>query len=548
MRAFTQLYFDLDQTNKTSAKLKCLRTYFSRVSDEDAAWALFFLIGQRIMRLVKLKDLKLWASEYSGFSDWMLAECYDHVGDLAETLALLTHADAETDTDTDTDTALANSRIEEGFSDFIEKSLIPLRDLEPEMQGERIQSLWRQMSRSECLVFNKLITGGFRVGVSKTLVIKALAENAGLDPALMAHQLMGQWEPSAEQFRALFDVDLAKRDVGKPFPFCLAYPLEFKEGESLDLVLGASEDWQCEPKWDGIRAQMIYRDRQCILWSRGEQLLNEQVPELSEAIQSCERSFVLDGELLAWDLKKDSVQSFSDLQIRLGRKKVSAQIQQSVPVIFMAYDLLELEGSDLRSMGMFDRRKHLEDLMASLDCSLLRLSPVFDASLGWEAMARERMQSRERRVEGLMLKHGQAAYISGRKKGLWWKWKVEPYTADAVLVYAQQGHGRRAGVFSDYTFSIWKGDQLVPFCKAYSGLSDAEMQSVDRWIRSNTVSKHGPVRVVKPELVFEIAFEGVQESSRHKSGIAVRFPRIHRWRRDKPTSEADSLDTIRTLL
>ena len=236
-----------------------------------------------------------------------------------------------------------------------------------------------------------------------------------------------------------------------------------------------------------------------------------------------------------------------DLQIRLGRKK-SVPDSAIGSVIFMAYDLLELEGSDLRSMGTFERRKRLEDLMASLDCSLLRLSPVFDASLGWEAMARERMQSRERRVEGLMLKHGQAAYISGRKKGLWWKWKVEPYTADAVLVYAQQGHGRRAGVFSDYTFSIWKGDQLVPFCKAYSGLSDAEMQSVDRWIRSNTVSKHGPVRVVKPKLVFEIAFEGVQESSRHKSGIAVRFPRIHRWRRDKPSSEADSLDTIRTLL
>lgn len=540
MRAFTQLFFALDQTNKTSVKLQCLRDYFANASEEDAAWALFFLMGQRIKRLVKMSDLKQWATQYSAFPDWMLAECYDHVGDLAETLALLTHGDSDRD--------CTNSPMEEGLSAFIVHALMPLRGLEPEIQGERIVALWDHMDESMCLVFNKLLTGGFRIGVSKTLVIRALAENAGLDPAVMAHQLMGQWEPSAEHFRALLNTDPAQREVGKPFPFCLAYPLEIEEGEALDLVLGSSQEWQFEPKWDGIRAQMIYRSGQCILWSRGEQLLNEQVPEIPEAIQSCEQSFVLDGELLAWDLEKDSVQSFSDLQMRLGRKKVSAEIQRRVPVIFMAYDLLEQNGSDIRSMGTFERRKRLENLTLSLDCSLLRLSPILDASLGWEAMALERMQSREKSVEGLMLKHGQAAYTAGRKKGVWWKWKVEPYTADAVLVYAQQGHGRRAGVFSDYTFSIWKGEELVPFCKAYSGLSDAEMQSVDRWIRSNTVSRHGPVRVVKPDLVFEIAFEGVQDSTRHKSGIAVRFPRIHRWRKDKLPKEADSLETIRALL
>jgi DNA ligase-1 len=540
MRAFTNLYFELDRTNKTKAKLRILRDYFLSVSDEDAAWALFFLMGQRLKRLVKTSDLKRWASDSCGFPDWMIADCYDHVGDLAETLALLVHAK--------TKVSHLESKVEAGLSDFVSSALLPLRGLGAAVQGERIQSLWNRMDCAMGFVFNKLITGGFRVGVSKTLVIKALAEIAEVDPAVMAHQLMGNWEPSGANYRALLSGDASKQETGKPYPFCLAYPLEIKKEERLDLLLGAASDWQIEPKWDGIRAQMIHRDQECILWSRGEQLLNEQIPELASVVLESEGAFVLDGEVLAWDFESDVVRSFSDLQMRLGRKKVTAEIQESVPIIFMAYDLLEEGGVDVRSLGTFERRKRLERLFASLGSPLFRLSPTLEFVGGWDAIAAERLKSREKRVEGLMLKHGESAYGVGRKKGTWWKWKVEPYTVDAVLVYAQQGHGRRAGVFSDYTFSIWKGDTLVPFCKAYSGLSDVEMKSVDRWIRSNTVSKHGPVRVVQPDLVFEIAFEGVQESSRHKSGIAVRFPRIHRWRKDKLAKDADTLDSVRALL
>ena len=436
------------------------------------------------------------------------------------------------------------------LSELIENYLIPLKAMEPEAQSKRIVQLWSKMDFSMALVLNKLITGGFRVGVSKSLVIKALAKNASVDPAVMAHKLMGQWEPSEVNFKNLFVKKSTQDEVLRPYPFCLAYPLEVKEGESLSMILGDSNEWQIEPKWDGIRAQIIVRKGARVIWSRGEQLLNEQLPEIEDALKAYhdEQSFVLDGEILAWDFENDKVRSFADLQKRLGRKKVSKAILEEIPVVFMAYDLLEIDSVDLRAKSTSERRDVLEKWLPSIETSVMRLSPIYDASRGWEAMAEVRSHSREESIEGLMLKQKTAIYSVGRKKGLWWKWKIEPYTVDAVMVYAQQGHGRRAGVFSDYTFSIWKDGELVPFCKAYSGLSDMEMKRVDKWIRANTTAKHGPVRVVQAELVFEIAFEGIQESKRHKSGIAVRFPRIHRWREDKLASDADTLETVKSLL
>lgn len=540
MDLFTQLFIALDQTNKTAAKSKLLSEYFKQASPADAAWAIYFLMGERMKRLVKTADLKQWACEISHYPEWLFAECYDHVGDLAETLALCIFSEDK----------FRKAPLKMSLSELIENYLLPMKTMEPEAQSQRIIDLWSSMDFSMALVLNKLITGGFRVGVSKSLVIKSLAENASVDPAVMAHKLMGRWEPTEANFKDLFAEEATEDEVLRPYPFCLAYPLEIKEGESLSMILGDSNDWQIEPKWDGIRAQIIVRKGARVIWSRGEQLLNEQVPDIEAALKtiSDEQSFVLDGEILAWDFEINQVRSFADLQKRLGRKKVSQKILKDIPVVFMAYDLLEMNGIDLRSKPTAERRDALEKWIPSIETLIIKLSPVFDASKGWEAMAEIRDHSREKSIEGLMLKQKTAIYSVGRKKGLWWKWKVEPYTVDAVMVYAQQGHGRRAGVFSDYTFSIWNDGELVPFCKAYSGLSDKEMKRVDKWIRANTTAKHGPVRVVQAELVFEIAFEGIQESKRHKSGIAVRFPRIKRWREDKLASDGDSLETVKSLL
>ena len=540
MDLFTQLFIALDQTNKTAAKSKLLSEYFKQASPADAAWAIYFLMGERMKRLVKTADLKQWACELSHYPEWLFAECYDHVGDLAETLALCIFSEDK----------FRKAPLKMSLSELIENYLLPMKTMEPEAKSQRIINLWSSMDFSMALVLNKLITGGFRVGVSKSLVIKSLAENASVDPAVMAHKLMGQWEPTEANFKDLFAEKATEDEVLRPYPFCLAYPLEIKEGESLSMILGDSNEWQIEPKWDGIRAQIIVRKGARVIWSRGEQLLNEQVPEIEAALKtiSDEQSFVLDGEILAWDFEINQVRSFADLQKRLGRKKVSQKILKEIPVVFMAYDLLEMNGVDLRLKPTAERRDALEKWIPSIETSIIKLSPVLDASKGWEAMAEIRDHSREKSIEGLMLKQKTAIYSVGRKRGLWWKWKVEPYTVDAVMVYAQQGHGRRAGVFSDYTFSIWNDGELVPFCKAYSGLSDKEMKRVDKWIRANTTAKHGPVRVVQAELVFEIAFEGIQESKRHKSGIAVRFPRIKRWREDKLASDADSLETVKSLL
>ena len=540
MDLFTKLFIALDQTNKTAAKSKLLSEYFKQASPADAAWASYFLMGERMKRLVKTADLKQWACELSHYPEWLFAECYDHVGDLAETLALFIFSEDK----------FRKAPLKMRLSELIENYLLPMKTMEQEAQSQRIIDLWSRMDFYMALVLNKLITGGFRVGVSKSLVIKSLAENASVDPAVMAHKLMGQWEPTEANFKDLFAEKATEDEVLRPYPFCLASPLEIKEGESLSMILGDSNEWQIEPKWDGIRAQIIVRKGARVIWSRGEQLLNEQVPEIEASLKtiSDERSFVLDGEILAWDFEINQVRSFADLQKRLGRKKVSQKILKEIPVVFMAYDLLEMNGVDLRSKPTAERRDALEKWIPSIETSIIKLSPVFDATKGWEAMAEIRDHSREKSIEGLMLKQKIAIYSVGRKKGLWWKWKVEPYTVDAVMVYAQQGHGRRAGVFSDYTFSIWNDGELVPFCKAYSGLSDKEMKRVDKWIRANTTAKHGPVRVVQAELVFEIAFEGIQESKRHKSGIAVRFPRIKRWRKDKLASDADSLETVKSLL
>jgi DNA ligase-1 len=527
MKDFARLYAALDETTATGEKVAALAEYFSSAPPADAAWAVHFLIGRRPKRLVPAARLAAWAAEGAGIPTWLFEESYAAVGDLAETITLLLP-----------DSGGSNDR---SLAHWVEERLLPLRGQDEAVQREEMRRAWRELDRRERFVWNKLITGAFRVGVSTRLVERALSLASGVPEGAIAHRLTGGWEPTAEFFARLCAEDVRDTDVSRPYPFFLAYPLEVPLEE-----LGQPLEWIAEWKWDGIRSQLVRRAGRTWLWSRGDELLNGRFPEVEDAAALLGDGTVLDGELLPWVGGRPL--PFAQLQRRIGRKTLSRKILDDVPVVLIAYDLLEEGGEDLRPHPLVDRRRRLGALLAATgSAGRLVLSPAVPAP-DWEALADARRGARETGAEGVMLKRLSSAYGVGRRRGDWWKWKVEPHTVDAVLMYAQAGSGRRAGLFTDYTFGVWDGDRLVALAKAYSGLTDEEIRKVDAFVRRNTLEKHGPVRVVKPELVFELAFEGIQASPRHKSGIAVRFPRIARWRRDKRPQDADSLATVRGLL
>jgi ATP-dependent DNA ligase len=514
MQRFTELYQRLDATNRTAEKTSLLENYFAVTPPADAAGALFFLFGNRVQRAVNTTRLREWLAEAAGWPLWLIEESYDAVGDLAETLALLVppHATAT----------------RESLADLVAHRILALKGLPPDEQRLLVQQAWRELSPGQCFVWHKLILGEFRIGVARTLVVRALAAATGLSPAVMAHRLSGSWQPTAESYRGLFEPEAAA-DPGRPYPFYLAHPL----AEPLE-SLGAIGDWQVEWKWDGIRAQAIRRAGHLLIWSRGEELVTERFPELACLRGALPDGTVLDGEILAWTGEQPL--PFADLQTRIGRTRLTPKILAASPVVFMAYDVLEAGGADVRQRPQAERRRILEQIVAEAgNCAPLRLSALVTAP-DWPELATLWRTSRERRVEGFMLKRRSASYGVGRTKGDWWKWKIEPYAIDAVLIYAQRGSGRRASLYSNYTFGLWRDGELVPMAKAYSGLTGQEIREVDAFVRANTIDKFGPVRVVKPQLVFELHFEGLQRSSRHKSGIAVRFPRMARWRRDKPAA------------
>ncbi len=527
MKAFADLYQALDETNKTSSKIEAMRDYFAGCDPADGAWAVYFLCGRRINRLVPVAMLRTWCAAISGVSDWMFEECYGAVGDLAETMALLLPEQEGTS--------------HRSLGEWVETRIRPLASMSENERRAVMEEAWSELSSRERFVFNKLVTGGFRVGVSQGLVIRALAEASQLPAAVIAHRLMGNWEPNADFFRRLLDPSEGETDYSQPYPFALAHALP----ES-PTVLGRPDEWLMEWKWDGIRGQMIRRAGESYLWSRGEELILERFPDLQDAIGSLPNGTVLDGEVLAW--KEGKVLPFSELQRRIGRKSLGKKILAEVPAKFVAFDVLESAGIDVRLLTLAERRQELEQLLGtrSPDDAIL-LSPILQAD-HWDELSQIRDTSRESHVEGVMLKRLDAPYPVGRVTGVWWKWKVTPYTCDAVLIYAQRGNGRRASLYTDYTFGAWQNGQLVPFAKAYSGLSDAEIRDVDRFVRQNTLEQFGPVRSVKPELVFELAFENIQFSKRHKSGIAVRFPRMARWRHDKRPEDADTLDSIKAQM
>ncbi len=528
MKAFGELYDAIDRTTATQGKVAALVAYFRDAPAEDAAWAVSFLVGRRPKRLIRSADLRAWAAAAADVPDWLFEESYAQAGDLAETISLLVpESEAEA--------------AESSLAYWVEQQLLPLGRMEPLQQRDALLDIWRTLHGSARFVFNKLITGSFRMGVSDGLLVRALAQVSGVEADAISHRLMGQWEPSAAWYARLVHPDTDDADWSRPYPFYLAYPLE-QEAQSL----GAAHEWQIEWKWDGIRAQLVRRRGKTLLWSRGEELLAGRFPEVEQTAEFFPDGTVIDGELVAW--RDGAPRPFSELQRRINRKTIGKKLLTDVPCAMIAYDLLELSGVDMRSRSMQERRDALDAVVRALPIGgTMHMSPIIPADT-WDAVQAARAGSRAMRAEGLMLKRRVSPYGVGRRVGDWYKWKVTPLTVDAVLVYAQSGHGRRAGLYTDYTFAVWDGDALVPFAKAYSGLTDAEIREVDRYVRSNTIEKFGPVRTVTPGLVFELAFEGIQESTRHKSGIAVRFPRISRWRTDKLPRDADSLATITAML
>ena len=526
MRDFAALYAALDETTKTSEKIAALADYLTRTEPADAAWAIHFLSGGRPKRLIPVAKLVEWARELADVPEWLFAECYDAVGDLAETIALLLPP--------------ARGGDDAPLAIWVDR-LLALHGAPEDVQRRELQRAWTELDAREAFVWNKLITGAFRVGVSQRLVVRAIAQASGVDDATIAHRLMGHWQPSAESYATLVAADTADADRSRPYPFFLAYALEDEPASLGDVV-----EWQIEWKWDGIRAQVVRRGSDVWIWSRGEELVTDRFPEIRDAARLLPDGTVLDGEVLPWS--DAGPLPFAQLQRRIGRKTLGPKILRDVPVVLLAYDLLEWAGEDVRERPLAWRRAQLEELVRrTATGGRLLLSPLV-AAASWDEVAEARAGARERAAEGLMLKRLDSPYRVGRRRGDWWKWKIEPYSVDAVLIYAQRGSGRRASLYTDYTFAVWQDGELVPFAKAYSGLTDAEIRKVDAWVRRNTTEKFGPVRAVKPELVFELAFEGIQESARHRSGIAVRFPRIARWRTDKPVSEADTIETVRGLI
>lgn len=526
MKQFSNLISAIEITNKTNAKIEALVQYFKTAPDKDKLWLIALFTGKRPPRPVKTALMKMWCMEITGLPEWLFLESYSTVGDLGETLALLLPE--------------PNNNLDLSLSEWMNE----LKALKPKSDEEKktyVLQAWNGLEQQERLIFNKLIGGSFRIGVSKKTLVNALAKLTNTDANQLMHCIIGHWDIDTISFEALINGNHINYDNSKPYPFCLAYALEKELPE-----LGNPNDWIVEQKWDGIRGQIIKRNNEIYIWSRGEELVTKQFPELVEAFTSFEDDFVIDGEILA--IKDNDVLLFNDLQKRLNRKNVTKKLLQDVPIGFCAYDILECNGEDIRENPFSERRQILELLFNVITLpNYIKLSHrvQFDK---WEDLQNIRNNSRALNSEGLMLKQKASPYHTGRKKGDWWKWKVDPLTIDVVMIYAQKGSGRRSSKYTDYTFAVKKDDGLVTVAKAYSGLNDKEITEITSWVNKNAIEKFGPVRTVKPELVFEIAFEGIALSNRHKSGVALRFPRIVRWRKDKPVKEIDTIEIVKQLI
>ncbi|MCU0403812.1 MAG: ATP-dependent DNA ligase [Chitinophagaceae bacterium] len=534
---FSNLVTELGQTTKTNDKLALLRHYFSTASDEDKVWTIALFTGRRPRRFVSGTLMGQWCLELTGLPSWMLTECYGMVGDLSETIALLLPSVHEHKNDNAPLPSLAH----------ILKQFNSLQGATEEEKKQYVVGSWQLLSKTEIFVFNKLMSANFRVGVSASLPVQALAQVYNLTVAEVAHRISGKWNPAEISFKQLIIETATNTDNSKPYPFYLAYPIE-ETPENL----GEPQEWQAEWKWDGIRGQLIKRNNECFIWSRGEELITEKFPEFEALFKKLPNGTSLDGEIISlppdFSNKQDNrPAAFAELQKRIGRKNLTKKILKDVPAGFIAYDLMEYNGIDIRQEPLEKRRRWLAEIFAEINDAAFVLSGTIDFT-NWEALTQIRSHSREHGAEGIMLKRKSSSYGTGRRRGDWWKWKIDPLTIDAVMIYAQKGSGRRSNLYTDYTFAVRDGDKLVPFTKAYSGLTDKEFAQVDAFVKKNSIEKFGPVRTVKPELVFEIGFEGIAESKRHKSGVALRFPRMLRWRTDKKPEDINTLEDLKSLL
>ncbi len=535
MRLFSQLVNKLGTSTKTNDKLDALASYFSEANNRDKVWVIALFSGRRPRRIVSGSLLSQWCIEIAKLPPWLFNECYHTVGDLADTIALLLPQFHLNNSGNQVDLL--------SLSDYI-STIVSLEKADEKDKKAFVTGCWNVMNKEECFVFNKLLTGSFRIGVSQKMIVNALAKNVQVSPSIIAHRISGNWNPATTSFEELLSETETGSDHSKPYPFYLAYALENDIAE-----LGNEKEWQAEWKWDGIRGQIIKRNGEIFVWSRGEELMTDKFPEYSVLQHCLPDGTVIDGEIIPSINEKPL--PFALLQTRIGRKNISKKQLQDVPISFFAYDLLEYDGNDYRERPLHERRKKLEALIAGIDKEALNgsliLSQVINFSK-WNDLTALREKSRDINAEGLMLKKLSSVYQSGRKRGDWWKWKIDALTIDAVMIYAQKGSGRRSNLYTDYTFAVKDGEKLVPFAKAYSGLTDKEFAQVDNFVKRNSLEKFGPVRTVKPELVFEIAFEGIAESKRHKSGVSVRFPRISRWRKDKQVEEINTLDDLNAML
>jgi len=527
LQLFAELVTELSSSTKTNDKLQSLVDYFATGPDEDKVWVIALFSGRRPRRSVNLKLMRQWCIELAQIPDWLFTECHHTVGDFSETLALLL---SETET---------LQRKNQNLSYYLQK-LISIEKEDEAVKKNFIVESWQQMNAEEKFVFNKLITGAFRIGVSQKTIVNALAKVVDVSPSIIAHRISGNWDPLTTSFNELLSENAAVTDFSKPYPFYLAYAIDDKVEN-----LGQPNLWQAEWKWDGIRGQMIKRNNELFVWSRGEELMTDKFPEYFILKDLLPDGVVLDGEIIP--AVDDKPLPFAVLQTRIGRKNISKKQLQEAPISFFAYDLLEYNYEDWREKPLIERRNKLEEILSSFQNKSIHISEKINFS-SWDELGEIRKQSRDKNSEGIMLKRKDSVYKVGRKRGDWWKWKIDPLTIDCVMVYAAKGSGRRSNLYTDYTFAVKDGNELITFTKAYSGLTDKEFAQIDYFVKRNSLEKFGPVRTVKPELVFEIAFEGIAASNRHKSGVALRFPRMNRWRKDKTVDEINTLDDLKEML
>ncbi len=540
LNKFSKLFEELDSNNSINKKISSLTKYFKSSSNLNNILTIYLLIGKRNKRFISGKSLREYYADIYKMPIWLIETCYSKVGDSAEVISLLLQDN------------LLKKDIKEDISldQLLNKILPNLSKLEEPKKKSQIKLLWEKTTNDNQLIFNKILTGSFRIGVSKGLVTKAISNMVGIDESIILHRLMGDFDPIEETYIFLINEKLEQKELTyKPYPFQLANTFDEKIKETTSI-----NQYQFESKWDGIRSQIIKRSNNISIWTRGEELVNKTFPELIKLISDFKNDFVLDGEILIWDEIKNCPKEFSLLQKRLGRKSPSAKIQKDLPVVFIAYDILEMNGNDIRSKVLSERRNILEEKFynpisedQNNNSRKIKITKLLKIK-NWEELEEAKNSARNIKTEGLVIKNKNSKYLPGRKKGNWWKYKVDPMQLDGVLIYAKPGSGKRADLYTDYSFAIWEENKLVKFANAYSGLNNEEIKELDKWIRKNTLEKYGPVRSVKPELVFEISFDNIQISKRHKSGIALRFPRITRWRKDKNIKDADSLENAKRMI